>query len=155
MRAALLARALQTAQKPQPDPNPEQTLSIFKVLDGLAKSRLELEREQMNHELKRLELEGAQKIKEIEAREAARVKRKALLEDMASNMRELRKKRGDKLGGGVLPTFIRTCEDCRAWLDGRAPSHTVDMFNHAKMRHQAQLEDMVKRGAIARANDAA
>jgi uncharacterized coiled-coil protein SlyX len=37
------------------------------------------------------------------------------------------------------PDFVKSCEECRALLDGRQPAHTDDMMAHAVGNHLAQL----------------
>jgi len=139
----------------QPPPTPADFVSIHSILDGFTRVRLEEMKVASELRIAELKATAEERAEEKRFERELRLKRKEIKEAAAASMRELRAARGEKLGGGVLPTFIRDCEDCRAFLDNRSPAHTRDMERHATMRHKAQLDDLIRGGKIARKNASA
>lgn len=43
-------------------------------------------------------------------------------------------------GGWEIPSFVASCEDCRAILANRQPAHSQDMIRHAAEQHLEQLQ---------------
>jgi hypothetical protein len=123
------------------------------VLNELAKLRLDAEKFALEAEIARIKataeeraLERKERLEAIEEakkdRQAAREARRAA----ALKMQEFRRQgKNGKLAG--VPPFAATCEDCRAALEGRKPTHTNDMFRHHSQSHPAVLAQLRQNAA--------
>lgn len=121
-------------------PGHEDAISTLKVLNELSKMRLESEKLALDAEIERIKATAEDRKDERDyqrkMKEADRARRAAA----SDSMRNLRKMRGKKLGGGI-PEQYATCEDCRAALEGRKPAHNNDMVRHGEQRHADWLRN--------------
>ena len=134
-QAEMLAPLLAPAK-----PQNEELLSMVQIINELSKGRLEVMKEESRVELERLKLTAEDRKAE---REEERERKQKLKEFRASQAAWAREHRLGKTKGKAalsgIPAAISSCEDCRAALEGRAPSHTNHMFRHHADNHPEWL----------------
>ena len=137
-------RVVAKAFAPPPAPPISEAIDALKIINEITKGRLELEKAQLEADLKRLEVTQKERLAEIEIRIKQKERDQKIREANAANMREVRAKqlnRNIKLDQRDLDT-IGGCEECASRIEGRKAKHTDHMLRHAQERHDRILSKL-------------
>ena len=143
-REARFVRIVAKAFAPPPPPRISDSVDALKIINEVTKGRLELEKVQLEADLKRLEVTQKERLFEIELRLKQKERDEKIRQSNSEKMRVVRshqKNRNLSLGERDQE-IIGGCEECASRLEGRKAKHTDHMYRHASERHDRILSKL-------------